>query len=76
MHAVGTLQPLAPAVGWIVIKPDGSRVLARVELDPPGKRAGMKARDLALRACREQGCVCDVDIEIEIVDGLDAPAAP
>jgi hypothetical protein len=33
-HAVGSLQPLAPVVGCIVIRPDGSRVLARVERDP------------------------------------------
>jgi hypothetical protein len=34
-----------------------------------------EARDLALRAAREQGCTCDVEIEVETVDGLDAPAA-
>jgi hypothetical protein len=34
-----------------------------------------EARDLTLRACRQQGCTCDVEITIEIVDGLDAPAA-
>jgi hypothetical protein len=34
-----------------------------------------EAHDLALRACREQGCTCDVEITIETVDGLGAPAA-
>lgn len=34
VHAVGSLQPLAPAVGCIVIRSDGSRQLARVERDP------------------------------------------
>ena len=34
VHAVGSLQPLAPAVGCIVIRPDGSRVLARAVPDP------------------------------------------
>jgi hypothetical protein len=34
-----------------------------------------QARNLALRACREQGCTCDVEITVETVDGLDAPAA-
>ena len=34
MHAVGSLQPLAPAVGCIVIKPDGSRYVARAVADP------------------------------------------
>jgi hypothetical protein len=34
-----------------------------------------EARDPALRACRQQGCTCDVEITIETVDGLDAPAA-
>jgi hypothetical protein len=33
-----------------------------------------EARELALRACREQGCTCDVEIEVETIDGLDAPA--
>ena len=34
VHCVGSLQPLAPAFGCIVLRPDGSRVLARVEPDP------------------------------------------
>lgn len=34
-----------------------------------------EARDLALRACRQQGCTCDVEITVEIIDGLDAPCA-
>ena len=34
VHAVGSLQPLAPAVGCMVIRPDGSRVLARAVPDP------------------------------------------
>jgi hypothetical protein len=34
VHAVGSLQPLAPAVGCIVIRPDGTRVLANVQADP------------------------------------------
>lgn len=34
-----------------------------------------EAHDLALRACRGQGCTCDVEIEVETVEGLDAPAA-
>jgi hypothetical protein len=38
VHAVGSLQPLAPAVGCTVIKPDGSRVLERVERDPLAER--------------------------------------
>lgn len=33
-----------------------------------------EARDVALRACRQQGCTCEVEIVVEIVDGLDAPA--
>jgi hypothetical protein len=34
VHAVGSLQPLAPVVGCIVIRPDGARILAHVERDP------------------------------------------
>jgi hypothetical protein len=34
VHVVGSLMPLAPAVGCIVVRPDGSRVLASVERDP------------------------------------------
>jgi hypothetical protein len=34
VHAVGSLRPLAALVGCIVIAPDGSRTLARVEDDP------------------------------------------
>ena len=35
LHAVGSLDPLAPGhVGCVVIRPDGSRRLARVEPDP------------------------------------------
>ena len=34
VHVVGSLMPLAPAVGCIVVKPDGTRVLAHVEADP------------------------------------------
>ena len=34
VHAVGSLAPLAPAIGCIVLRPDGSRILARVERDP------------------------------------------
>ena len=35
VHAVGLLDPLVPGhVGCIVIRPDGSRYLARVEPDP------------------------------------------
>jgi hypothetical protein len=34
LHAVGSLAPLAPVLGCIVIRPDGSRVLARVVTDP------------------------------------------
>jgi hypothetical protein len=34
-----------------------------------------EARDLALRACREQGCTCDVEIAIETVDPSLAPFA-
>ena len=34
-----------------------------------------EAHDLALRACRQQGCTCAVEIRVEIIDGLDAPAA-
>jgi hypothetical protein len=35
LHALGTLDPLVPDhVGCIVIQPDGSRYLARVEPDP------------------------------------------
>jgi hypothetical protein len=34
VHAVGSLAPLVPgAIGCIVIRPDGTRVLARVERD-------------------------------------------
>jgi hypothetical protein len=31
---IGSLAPLAPVVGCIVIRPAGTRVLARVERDP------------------------------------------
>lgn len=34
LHAVGSLAPLADVLGCIVIKPDGTRVLARVMPDP------------------------------------------
>jgi hypothetical protein len=34
VHAVGSLAPLAPVVGCIVIRPDRTRVLARVVPDP------------------------------------------
>jgi hypothetical protein len=34
VHAVGSLLPLAPAIGCIVIGPDGSRQLAHVMPDP------------------------------------------
>jgi hypothetical protein len=35
VHAVGSLAPLAPGcIGCIVIRPDGSRVLARAVPDP------------------------------------------
>ena len=34
VHAVGSLQPLAPVVGCIVIRPDRTRVLAHVMPDP------------------------------------------
>ena len=35
VHAVGLLAPLVPgAIGCIVIRPDGSRQLARMEPDP------------------------------------------
>jgi hypothetical protein len=39
VHAVGTLAPLVPGyVGCIVIRPDRTRVLARVVPDPLGPR--------------------------------------
>ena len=34
VHAVGSLVPLAAAIGCIVIRPDGSRTLARAVPDP------------------------------------------
>ena len=34
VHAVGSLAPVAPAVGCVVIKPDGTRVLAQLVRDP------------------------------------------
>jgi hypothetical protein len=35
VHAVGTLDPIVPGhVGCIVIRPDGSRYVARVVADP------------------------------------------
>ena len=35
VHVVGIMAPLIPgAIGCVVIKPDGSRYLARVEADP------------------------------------------
>ncbi len=34
VHAVGSLAPLAPKVGLIVIRPDGSRYLAQLADDP------------------------------------------
>lgn len=37
VHAVGTLAPLIDGcIGCVVIRPDGSRVLARVVADPLG----------------------------------------
>jgi hypothetical protein len=33
LHAVGSLAPFADAIGCVVIRPDGSRVLARVVPD-------------------------------------------
>ena len=39
VHAIGSLSPLAPAVGCIVIRPDGTRVLAHVEHDPLAEQA-------------------------------------
>jgi hypothetical protein len=32
-----------------------------------------EARDLSLRACRQQGCTCDVEFEVETVDPALAP---
>ena len=32
-----------------------------------------EACDLALRACRQQGCTCEVEIEVGTVEGLNAP---
>ena len=34
VHAVGSLAPLAALVGCVVIQPDGTRYVARVEPDP------------------------------------------
>lgn len=34
VHVVGSLAPLADVIGCIVLKPDGSRELARVVQDP------------------------------------------
>jgi hypothetical protein len=34
VHVVGSLAPLADAIGCIVIRPDGSRVLAQAVRDP------------------------------------------
>ena len=34
LHVVGSLAPIAPVVGCIVIKPDGTRTLAQVITDP------------------------------------------
>jgi hypothetical protein len=34
LHAVGSLAPIADVIGCIVIRPDGSRVLARAVPDP------------------------------------------
>jgi hypothetical protein len=34
VHGVGSLMPLAPVVGCIVIRPDGTCLLARLEPDP------------------------------------------
>lgn len=34
VHVVGSLAPLADVIGCVVIKPDGTRVLARVMADP------------------------------------------
>jgi hypothetical protein len=38
VHAVGSLAPLADAIGCIVIRPDGSRELARLVPDPLAQR--------------------------------------
>ncbi len=35
----------------------------------------IRSQRLALDACRQRGCTCEVEITTEIVDGLDAPAA-
>lgn len=38
LHCVGSLAPLAPGViGCLVIKPDGSRILAEATPDPAGQ---------------------------------------
>jgi hypothetical protein len=34
VHAVGTLAPIVDGIGCVVIRPDGSRYLARVQPDP------------------------------------------
>ena len=34
VHALGSLAPLVPAIGCVVIEPDGSRYLARAVPDP------------------------------------------
>src|SRR3954454_3342040 len=38
LHVVGSLAPLAPVCGCIVITPDGTRTLARVIPDPLAPR--------------------------------------
>jgi hypothetical protein len=41
VHAVGMLAPLIPgAIGCVVLRPDGSRYLARVMPDPLARSAG------------------------------------
>ena len=36
VHMVGSFEPVASLVGCVVIRPDGSRYVARVQPDPLG----------------------------------------
>lgn len=38
LHAYGSIMPIAPVIGCIVIEPDGRRYLAGASADPPWLR--------------------------------------
>jgi hypothetical protein len=54
LHAVGSLDPIVPGcVGCIVIRPDGSRYLAKVMADPLAQREANQGVRVLSRKRRE-----------------------